>query len=176
MKRLNRLGRGAMIAGALALAMTGPVAAATPPTRTVHYPTGFVSPAGTACAFDIQGVPTSGFVAVTHFSDTYEMRSVRVKGYYENLETHKRFWVNDTWTEQDVWDPTTQLYTITGNGQIDVPFWPGDANPFADGVVSDAAFYRFIGTSVNVVDFSGTPRTSAFTWSGQVTDICAALS
>jgi len=175
MKGLKRLARGGVIAGLLALAMAAPAAAATPPTRTVHYPTGFVMPAGQGCAFDVAGVPISGFVAVTHFSDTYEMRSVRIKGYYENLVTHKQFWVNDTWTEQDVWDPTTQLYTITGNGQIDVPFWPGDANPFG-GITTDSTFYRFAGTTVNVVDFNGTPRTADFQWSGQITDICAALS
>jgi hypothetical protein len=83
--------------------------------------------------------------------------------------------VNDTWTEIHVWDPATQLYTITANGQIDVPFWPGDASPFG-GVVTDAAFYHFTGTTVNVVDFSGVPRTADFTWSGGITDICAALS
>jgi len=176
MHRLHRLWRGGLIAGGLALAMATPAAAATPPTRTVSYPTGFIAPAGQACAFDVQGVPVSGFEARTTFSDTYEMRSFRIKGYYENLVNHKRFWVNDTWTEKDVWDPTTQLYTITASGQLDVPFWPGDADPFGDGVVTDVAFYRFIGTTVNVVDFSGVPRTAAFTWSGRFTDICAAIS
>src|SRR5512144_630883 len=103
--KLSRLARGGMIAGALALAMAAPAAAASPPTRTVSYPTGWFAPAGQACTFDIRGVPTSGFEARTTFSDTYEMRSVRVKGYYENLVTHKTYWVNDTWTEKDVWDP-----------------------------------------------------------------------
>ena len=173
--RLPRAVRGAMVAGALALAMAAPAAAATPPTRTVHFPTGFVMDPGQGCAFAVRGVPVSGFSAVTTFSDGLEMRSIRVKGYYENLDTHKTYWVNDTWTEKDVWDETTQLYTITGNGQIDVPFWPGDASPFS-GVVTDAAFYRFAGTTVNVVDFNGVPRTADFTWSGRITDICAALS
>ena len=173
--RLRRTARGVAIAALLALVAAAPASAATPPTRAVHYPTGFVMPAGQGCEFAVAGVPTSGFVAVTVFSDTYEMRSIRVKGYYENLDNHKTYWVNDTWTEQDVWDPATQLYTITGNGQIDVPFWPGDTGPFGD-VVTDAAFYRFAGTTVNVVDFNGTPRTADFTWSGRMTDICAALS
>jgi hypothetical protein len=172
---LTRAARGAMVAGALALAMAAPAAAATPPTRTVSYPTGFVMQPGQGCAFAVAGVPTNGFVARTVFSDTYEMRSIRVKGYYENLDNHKTYWVNDTWTEKDVWDPATQLYTITGTGQIDVPFWPGDASPFG-GVVTTAAFYRFAGTTVNVVDFNGVPRTADFTWSGRIIDLCAALS
>jgi hypothetical protein len=159
----------------LAAVWAAPAAAATPPTRTVSDPTGWFAPAGEACAFDIRGVPTSGFEARTVFSDTYEMRSVRVKGYYENLVTHKTYWINDTWTDLDVWDPTTQLYTVTGNGQIDVPFWPGDASPFG-GLVTDAAYYRFAGTTTNVVDFNGTPRTADFSWAGRMTDICAALS
>lgn len=175
MTRLPRAAGGAAIALALALAMTAPAAAATPPTRAVHFPTGFVMDPGQGCAFAVRGVPVSGFSAVTTFSDGLVMRSIRVKGYYENLDTHKTYWVNDTWTEKDVWDETTQLYTITGDGQIDVPFWPGDASPFG-GVVTDAAFYRFAGTTVNVVDFNGVPRTADFTWSGRITDICAALS
>lgn len=175
MKRLQRLWRGAIIAGVLALAMAAPAAAATPPVRTVHFPTGFVMDPGQGCAFAVRGVPVSGFSAVTTFSDGFVMRSVRIKGYYENLDTHKTYWVNDTWTEKDVWDEATQLYTITGTGQIDVPFWPGDASPFG-GIVTDSKFYRFAGTTLNVVDFNGVPRTSDFTWSGRITDICAALS
>jgi hypothetical protein len=174
-KKLTRPAGGAVVALTLALVAAAPAAAATPPTRTVTYPTGFQWDAGLACAFPIAGVPTSGFEAMTVFSESRSIRSVRVKGYYENLVTHKTYWVNDTWTELDEWDATTRLYTITGNGQIDVPFWPGDASPFG-GLVTEAAYYRFAGTTVNVVDFNGTPRTAAFAWSGHITDICAALS
>ncbi|HET7182013.1 MAG TPA: hypothetical protein VFI15_07270, partial [Candidatus Limnocylindrales bacterium] len=164
-----------LVAGVLALAMAAPAAAATPPTRTVFYPTGFQWDAGLACSFPIAGVPTSGFEAVTDFGDGHTIRSVRVKGYYENLVTHKTYWVNDTWTELDTWDDATQLYTIVGDGQIDVPFWPGDASPFG-GLVTDAAYYRFAGHTLNVIDYNGTPRTSEFEWFGKITDICAALS
>jgi hypothetical protein len=169
---LHRLTRGGVIASVLVLAMAAPAAAAT---RTVSYPQGFFAPAGKACSFDVLGVPTSGFEATTVFDENHSLRSVRVKGYYENLVTHKTYSVNDTWTEDDVWDPATQLYTITGSGQIDVPFWPGDASPFGD-LVTTAAYYRFAGTTVNVLDYNGTPRTAEFTWSGKMTDICAALS
>ena len=172
---LRRLARGGIAALAVTLMIAGPAAAATPPTRTVSYPTGFQWEAGLACAFPIAGVPVSGFKATTVFDDTNSMVSFRIRGYYENLVTHKTYWVNDTWTEKDVWDAATQLYTITGTGQLDVPFWPGDASPFG-GVVTDAAYYRFAGTTVNVVDFNGTPRTAEFSWSGRITDICAALS
>ena len=171
----HRLARGGLIAGVLALAAVAPAAAANPPTRTVTYPTGWFAPAGQACTFDIRGVPTSGFEATTTFDENHSLRSVRVKGYYENLVTHKTFWVNDTWTEHDVWDPATNLYTITGTGQIDVPFWPGDTSPFG-GIVTTPAYYRFAGRTVNVVDFTGTPRTAEFSWSGKITDICEALS
>ena len=44
------------------------------------------------------------------------------------------------------------------------------------GLVTTAAYYRFAGTTVNVLDFNGVPRTADFTWSGRITDICAALS
>lgn len=175
MHRLARPAGGAVIALALALIGAAPAAAATPPTRTVHFPTGFVMDPGQGCAFAVRGVPVTGFSAVTTFSDGLVMRSVRVKGYYENLDTHTTYWVNDTWTETDVWDETTQLYTITSSGQVDVPFWPGDANPLG-GIVTDSALYRFAGTTVNVVDFNGVPRTAEFRWSGRITDICAALS
>lgn len=175
MARLTRPALGAALALTLALVVAAPAAAATPPTRTLTYPQGWFAPAGQACTFDIRGVPTSGFEATTVFSDSYSIRSVRVKGYYENLVTHKTYWVNDTWSEDDVWDPTTNLFTLTGNGQIDVPFWPNDASPFG-GVVTTAVLYRFAGHTVNVVDFNGTPRTADFSWSGRITDICAALS
>ena len=175
MTKLMRPAGGAIVALALALMAVAPAAAATPPTRTVSYPTGFVAPAGEACSFDIRGVPTSGFEAYTVFDENHWLRSFRVKGYYENLVTHKTYSVNDTWFENDVYDPTTNVLTITASGQSDLPFWPGDASPFG-GVVTTAAYYRFAGTTVNVVDFNGVPRTADFTWSGRVTDICAALS
>ena len=173
--RLPRTALGAVIVLALALIAAAPAAAAQP-TRTVSYPTGWFAPAGQACAFDIRGVPTSGFKATTVFDDGHWMVSFRVKGYYENLVTHKTYWVNDTWSEDDVYDATTNILTIKASGQLDVPFWPGDASPFGGGVVTDAEYYRFAGTTVNVIDFNGIPRTADFTWSGRITDICAALS
>ena len=86
----------------------------------------FVMQPGQGCAFAVAGVPTSGFEASTVFDDSYWMRSFRVKGYYENLDNHKTYWVNDTWSELDVYDATTNILTITASGQLDVPFWPGD--------------------------------------------------
>ena len=174
--RVSRLGRGGIAALAITLLIAAPAAAATRPTRAVSYPTGFQWDAGLACAFPIAGVPVSGFKATTVFDDTHWMVSFRIKGYYENLVTHKTYWVNDTWSEKDVYDAATNTLTITGSGQLDVPFWPGDASPFGGAVVTEAAYYRFAGTTVNIIDFNGTPRTADFTWSGRITDICAALA
>lgn len=173
MARLTRAARGAAIALVLAVVVAAPVAAETP-TRTVTHPTGWFAPAGEACTFDVRGTVLSGFEAMTVFDASHWIRSVRIKGYYENLANHKTYAVNDTWTELDVYDATTNVLTITGNGQIDVPFWPGDASPFG-GLNTIATLYRFQGTTTNVLDYNAN-RTAAFSWSGRITDICAALS
>jgi hypothetical protein len=172
--RLPRTAGGAAIALLLAVVVAAPAAAATPPTRTVHFSSGWYAPAGQACTFDIRGVPTSGFIAVTTFSDGTQKRSVRIKGYYENVATGARFYVNDSWSETDVYDPETNTLLITANGHVDVPFWVGDASPFG-GVVTTPAYYEFDGTTTNLIDFNAN-RTAAFSWSGRVIDICAALS
>src|SRR5690348_3748722 len=65
MKQLARRASVALGALVLAIIVAAPAAAATPPTRTVSYPTGFFAPAGLACAFDVLGVPVSGFKATT---------------------------------------------------------------------------------------------------------------
>ena len=172
--RLPRTARGGVFALALALTVAAPAAAATTPTRIVRSLNGFVMPAGQACTFPVAGVPTSGFVAVIDFPDGREKRSVHAKGYYENLDTGKRYWVNDSWSELDVYDPTTNILVITTSGLGDYVFWPGDASPFG-GVMAGPGLYRIDGTAVNTVDFN-VNQTTAFTWSGRIIDICAALS
>jgi hypothetical protein len=174
MDRLTRLARGVVVAVVLALVVAAPAAAATPPTRTVYEPHPFVIPAGQGCSFDVRRVPTSGFAAVTVFSDNEWRKSVHVKGYDENMETGATYWVNDTWSELDVYDPTTNILVVTTSGQVVTEFWPGDASPFG-GLITTATLYRFIGTTVNVVDFNQN-HTVQFSWSGQVIDVCAALS
>jgi hypothetical protein len=171
-RNLTRMARGAVIAVAMALVVAAPAAAATPPTRNVYQPHPFVIPAGQACAFDVAGHPTSGFEAETVFSDGRVKDSIRVKGYYENLETGARYWVNDTYTELDV-SLATNTVVITTSGQVETLFWPGDAGPF--GPVTTATMYRFDGTTTNTVDLTAN-RTAAFSWSGRIIDICAALS
>jgi hypothetical protein len=172
--RLPRAARGAAIAVVLALVVAAPAAAATTPTRIVRSLHPFVMDAGTACSFPVAGVPVSGFVAVITFPDGHEKRSIHAKGYYENLDTGKRYWVNDTWSELDVYDPATNILVITTSGLGDYIFWPGDAGPFGE-TMTTAGFYRIAGMAVNTVDFNAN-RTSEFTWSGQIIDLCAALS
>ena len=164
---------GTVIAMALALLSAAPAAAATPPSRTLYQPHAFVTPAGQACAFDVAGYPTSGFEAQTVFSDGRVLDSIRVKGYYENVGTGARYWINDTFTELDVYDAATNTIVITTSGQFETLFWPGDAGPF--GPVTNATMYRFFGTTTNTVDLTAN-RTAAFSWSGQIVDVCAQLS
>lgn len=171
---MNRV-RSAVVGVALALVVAAPAAAATPPIRTTYEPHGFVIPAGQGCSFDVSGTPVSGHEAQTVFSDNHWMNQIHVKGYYENLVNHKTYWVNDTWSEDDVYDPVANTLLITTSGQVDTMFWPGDASPLG-GLITTATMYRFIGTTVNLVDFNGTPRTAEFSWSGRIFDICAALS
>lgn len=173
LSRLPLAARAAVIAGALVVVAAAPAAAATRPTRTVYEPHSFVIPAGQGCSFDVRGVPTSGHEAQTVFSDTEWMNQIHVKGYYENMDTGAIYWVNDTWSERDVYDPTTNIDVVTTSGQVDTMFWPGDVGPF--GPVTTATMYRFTGTTTNTVDFN-LNRTVAFSWSGRVTDLCAALS
>jgi hypothetical protein len=174
MARLTRLARGIVVAVVLALVVAAPAAAATPPTRTVYEPHEFVIPAGQGCSFDIRGVPTSGFQAQTVFSDNEWRKSIHVKGYYENMDTGATYWVNDTWSELDVYDPATNILVVSTSGQVDTEFWAGDASPFG-GLMTTATMYRFTGTTTNTVDFN-LNHTVQFTWSGRVTDLCAALS
>jgi hypothetical protein len=79
--RLPRTARGAIVAVALALFVAAPTAAAQP-TRTVSALHPFVDPAGTACAFDVAGEPTGGFIAETDFSDGAVQFSMRARGAY----------------------------------------------------------------------------------------------
>src|SRR5437762_5222743 len=85
MDRLTRLARGVVVAVVLALVVAGPAAAATRPTRTVFEPHAFVIPAGQGCSFDIRFVPTSGFAALTVYSENEWRKSVHVKVTNENI-------------------------------------------------------------------------------------------
>jgi len=170
----RRLARGVVVAVVVALVVAGPAAAATPPTRTVFEPHPFVIPAGQGCSFDVRGVPTSGFAALTVFSENEWRKSVHVEVTYENTDTGATFSVNNTWTELNVYDPATNILVVTTSGQSVTEFGPGDASPFG-GLITTATLYRFIGTTTNTVDFN-LNHTVRFSWAGQVIDLCAALS
>jgi hypothetical protein len=171
--RLTRTARGAVIAVVLAVVWAAPVAAAQP-TRVVNRDLhGFVFPAGTACAFDVEGQPSSGFFAKTFFSDGREMHSAHVNGAYVNMATGARFETQDIFTEIDRFDPVTGILVGVNNGETTISFLPTDRSPF--GVGSNGALYHFVGmvqytydTNINVF--------SVLAYSGSVTDVCAALS
>ena len=173
MSRLTRSARGAVIALVLALVVAAPAAAATP-TRTVYDLSSFELPAGTACAFDVEGQPSWGFIAKTVFSDGTTMYSVRAHGAYVNLETGARFPTADTSRVLQQFDPATGIVVVEIQGQNSYSFLPGDVGPF--GVVgSNAAFYHISG-SVRFTFNTNTNATTAFAYEGSITDICAALS
>jgi len=175
MHRLTRPALGAVIALALALAMAAPAAAATPPTRTVFGLGSWVIPAGSACAFDVEGQPSWGFIAKTVFGDGRVQYSVRAHGAYVNLATGARFPTADTSRNIDQFDPATGIDVVTLDGQNSYNFVPGDIGPFGVVTNSNGAFYHIIG-SVSFTFDTNTGHTTQFAYSGNVTDICAALS
>lgn len=176
MSRHSRTARGAAISSialALALVAAAPAAAAQP-TRTVFDLSPFVIPAGTACAFDVEGEPSGGFIAKTVFSDGRVQHSVRARGAYVNLATGVRFPTLDTYRDLSRIDPATGNLVGVENGETTWGFFPGDVGPF--GVVQyPGALYHFVGT-VSYTDTLPDYHTIRFSYTGTVTDVCAALS
>ncbi|HZM72147.1 MAG TPA: hypothetical protein VFC71_02115 [Candidatus Polarisedimenticolia bacterium] len=170
----TRSAGGAVIALLLALVVTSPAAAAQP-TRTVHDLSSFTIPAGSGCAFDVEGQPSWGFVAKTDFGDGRVQYSVRAHGAYVNLETGARFATADTSLVVDQFDPATGIDVVYLSGQNSYSFVPGDVGPFGVVTTSDGAFYHIDG-SVSFTFDTNTGHTTQFAYSGSVTDICAALS
>jgi hypothetical protein len=180
MAKLSRLARGAVLTGVIALVVAGPAAAAQP-TRTVYpvHGPGSVFPAGTACPFDVGAHPSTatlrnGFTAETDFSDGRVMLSVHRHGAYVHVGTGASFPTNESFTEIDRFDSATGIIYGEDLGQPSSTFNPGDIGPF--GVVgSSGAFYHFDGT----LSFTYNTNTNVFSvvsYSGRITDICAALS
>ncbi len=176
---LTRSARGAMIAVVLALVWAAPAAAAQP-TRTVRPLQGeFVLPAGMACAFDVAGEPSAvsirnGFVAETAFRDGTVLHFVRAKGAYLNIATGARYLTEDTYRDLSTYDANTNLQVGVETGQTTWSFLPGDIGPY--GVVgSDGALYHFIG-SVSYTWNNNTFHITAFSYTGSVEDVCAAIS
>ena len=179
MQRLTRSARGAVIALALVLLAAAPATAAQP-TRTVRpLSGGFTLPAGTACAFDVAGEPSTvsvehGFIANTTFSDGTVLHFVRAKGAYVNVATGARYPTEDTFRDYSSYDPDTGIQVGVETGQTTWSFLPGDIGPF--GVVgSDGALYRFIGSLSYTWD-NNTFHITEFSYTGSVEDVCAALS
>lgn len=172
-RRLARSARGAVIAVVLALVVAAPAAAAQP-TRTVYGLDSFLLPAGTACAFDVEGEPSWGFIAQTILTDGTVINSVRAHGAYINLATGASFPTDDTSRVIHRFDPATGIDVVLVDGQNTWNFLPGDVGPF--GVAgSNGALYHFAG----VVSFtwdSVANRVTQFAYTGKVTDVCAALS
>ncbi|HJP88201.1 MAG TPA: hypothetical protein VJ850_04135 [Candidatus Limnocylindrales bacterium] len=180
MKRITRLARVGLAAGALTLAVAAPAAAATPPAavptpyRIVHTGlTGFVIPAGMACSFDVAGDPDWGFSAHTYFPNGLVRSSVRAHGAYVNVETGVRYPTADNFYVVDDVDPVTNIDHVFLSGMAASSFLPGDDGPF--GLVTEASFYDFVGTIT--FDYNlNTGQQTNFSYHGTVTDICAALS
>jgi hypothetical protein len=170
--RLTRPARGAVIGLAFALLMAAPAAAAQP-TRTVFGLHPFTIPAGGGCDFAVEGQPAWGFQAKTEFSDGRVQYSVRAHGAYVNADTGASYWVEDNWRDLDTFDNGTTIVHSTVNGQATYFFFPGDQGPF--GLVDHVVMYHIVGATWSTWD-SSTFQTYAFTYTGTVTDVCAALS
>lgn len=175
MAKLIRATRGAVIALALALVWAAPAAAAQP-TRTVDDLHGFVTPAGEACAFAVEGQPSRvGFIAETDFSDGTVQLSVRAVGQYVNLETGATFPTQDTYRDRSRFDDATGIQVGVENGEVTWSFLPGDMGPFGVVTNSNGALYHFVGTVSYTYDTT-IGHATAFAYTGTVTDVCAALS
>jgi hypothetical protein len=172
--RLPRAARGAVIGLALALVAAVPAAAAQP-TRTVYGLDSWVMPAGTACAFDVEGQPYWGFIVSTRFSDGRVQNAVLAYGAYVNLATGAAFPTSDTSRVLHRFDPATGIDVVLMNGQNSYNFVPGDMGPFGIVTNSNGAFYHIVG-SVSYTWDANTNHYTKFAYSGIVTDICAALS
>jgi hypothetical protein len=178
MKQGIRPARSAVMALALMLIAAAPVAAAQPSRSVRPLSGGFTYPAGTACAFEVAGAPSRvsvehGFIADTTFSDGTVLHFVRAKGAYVNVATGARFSTEDTFRDVSTYDPVTNTLTGVETGQTTWSFLPGDVGPF--GLVgSDGALYHFIGSLSYTYDLN-TFHSTAFSYTGSVEDVCAAL-
>jgi hypothetical protein len=174
LSRLPRPARGAVIALALALVVAAPTAAAEP-TRTVYGLESWVMPAGTACAFDVEGLPYWGFIVSTKFSDGRVLNLVLAHGAYVNLATGAAFPTSDTSRVLHRFDPVTGIDVVVMNGQNSYNFVPGDIGPFGVVTNTNGAFYHIDGMVSYTWD-SNTNHYTKFAYKGKITDICAALS
>jgi hypothetical protein len=175
----NRTARGAAVAFVLVLAVAAPATAAQP-THIWHggY-TAFDLPAGTACAFDVQGQPDN--ITMLHglgirwdLSDGAVVHFTRAKGAYVNMATGAQYPTEDTFRDVSTYDESTGILVGLETGQTTWSFLPGDIGPF--GVVGEnGALYHFIGTVSYTYDLN-VFQVLDFSYAGSVEDVCAALS
>jgi hypothetical protein len=174
--RLTRTARGAVIALALALVVAAPVDAA-PPTRTLIVPTSLVRhfPAGDGCTFDVTVYLTPGArTTITDFSDGTEVNETHsMKRTITNDATGATFVENQSFHDVEWLDPATGLIHGITNGQAISQFYPGDIGPY--GVVDQPVAYLVYGTQWWAWD-TATNHQTAFSYTGTLTDICAAIS
>jgi hypothetical protein len=179
MSVLRRTAPGAVLALVLALAAAAP-AAASEPTYVRHG--GYSAwdlPAGTACAFDVEGSPDNVTMAYGvgirwDRSDGTVVRFTRAKGAYVNLETGARYPSEDTYRDVSTYDAATGILVGSESGPSTWSFLPGDQGPF--GVVGEhGALYHFIGTISYTYDLN-VFQVLRFSFTGSVEDVCTALS
>lgn len=173
MHELRPAARGAALAVVLAFVLAAPAAAAQP-TRTVTQGLpGFILPAGSACAFDVAGRPSRGFIARTGFSDGRVLLSVRAHGEYVNLETGSRYPTADNYRDLST-TGADGIITGTETGETTWYFLPGEVGPF--GIVqAPGALYHFVGSVWYTYD-TVAGRATSFTFVGTVRDFCRLLS
>ncbi len=179
MNALRRTAPAAVVALVLALGATAPAAAAQP---THIYHGGYTAidlPAGTACAFDVQGQPDNitmahGLAIRWDRSDGTVVHFTRAKGAYVNMETGAEYPTEDTYRDVSTYDDATGILVGSESGPTTWSFLPGDQGPF--GVVGEnGGLYHFIGTVSYTYDLN-VFQILQFSFTGSVVDVCAALS
>jgi hypothetical protein len=173
MFRHKRPALGVLMAMAIALVVAAPVAATTP-TRIVDELHPFVLRAGSFCAFAVAGQPEWGFSATTVLPDGRTQYSVRAHGAYINMETGATDPTADNYRETDRVDQATGNLVGSTSGETTFYLHPGDIGPFGVVTTSSGGLYHIVGTASYTLDADY--RTLAFSYSGTVENICAALS
>ena len=154
--------------------MAAPAAYAAKPDRTtfeVHTPD--LIPAGLGCAFDVLWSP-DGKVAVTTFGDGRTVTHGNGEVTLTNLDTGATFVHRARDNQTATYDAATNELVESVSGQVVYNFYPGDVGPW--GVVSDPGMLvRFSGRETDRFSLDTFAYTS-FSYSGNVTDVCAALA
>jgi len=162
-----------LVIGALTIA--SPVYGAKP-VRTVQEPSDpFVIPAGLGCSFDVLwDTDPSARIVDTQFADGRLARNTNGDPTLINLETGASFHHKARYHSLDRIDPLTNEDLFDVSGQFVAQFYPGDQGP--TGVVAwPGALIRFTGNQHWTIDLN-TGVVTAFSYTGQMVDICALLA